>query len=230
MYYSIIYNKKIIDIVQKPTFVKVLPSGHIAFTDKASANGVVGSNAKTIYAFEPVARKNTKVVTINEISESEFNRLKNLLNSNQEITADKVALEEAIQETISNLSELCHNKIINGFSVRLSDGEKHNFRLTTEDQLNLLTLESQLNSGVQTFVYHATGEPCRVFSRNEICKIINAFKQHILYHTTYFNVAKQYVASLVNIDEVKAFTYGINVARATNDDTIKQILANGGSL
>ena len=61
-------------------------------------------------------------------------------------------------------------------------------------------------------------------------KIIKAFRQHTLYHTTYFNVAKQYVMSLVDIDEVNAFTYGINVSGIVKDDTIKQILKNGGSL
>lgn len=230
MYYSIIYESKIIDIVQKPTFIKVLSSGRVVFTDKASANGIIGSDTKTLYVFEPVNCKNAKVVTVEELSENEFNRLKNLLNSNQEVTADKAALAEAIDEAICNLSELCHNKIIEGFAVRLADGKKHNFRLTAEDQLNLLALEGQLNSGAQTFVYHATGEPCRVFSRSEMSKVITAFKQHTLYHTTYFNVAKQYLSSLVNIDEVKAFTYGTNVARVVNDDTIKQILKDGGSL
>lgn len=230
MYYSIICDDKIIDIVQKPTFVKVLPSGRVAFTDKASANGIASSDGKTIYTFESVARKNTKVVIINEISENEFNRLKNLLNSNQEITADAGTLKQAIDAAIHKLSEVCHNKITEGFSVRLSDGNVHNFRLTTEDQLNLLTLESLLNSGAQTFIYHATNEPCKVFSRSEMNKVINMFKQHILYHTTYFNVAKQYIASLVNIDEVTSFTYGNTVDGVVTDKAIRQILKNGGSL
>ncbi len=230
MYYSIICDDKIIDIVQKPTFVKVLPSGRVAFTDKASANGIASSDGKTIYTFEPVARKNTKVVTINEISENEFNRLKNLLNSNQEVSADANALKDAIETAIKKLSEVCHSKITEGFSVRLSDGKIHSFRLTTEDQLNLLTLESLLSSGAQSFVYHATNEPCKVFSRSEINKVINTFKQHILYHTTYFNVAKQYLNSLVNIEEVTSFSYGNSVDVVVTDDTIRQILKNGGSL
>jgi hypothetical protein len=230
MYYSIICNDKIIDVVQKPTFIKVLSFGRIAFTDKASANGVVGSDEKTIYVFEPVNRKNAKVATINEISEIEFNRLKNLLNSNQEITADSCVLKQAIDNAVAELSNICHTKITDGFSVRLSDGKVHNFRLTTEDQLNLLALENLLNGGAQTFIYHATNEPCKVFSRSEMCKVINAFKQHLLYHTTYFNVAKQYLTSLVNIDEVTSFTYGNSVDGVVTDTTIKQILKNGGSV
>ena len=229
--YSIIYENKIIDVVQKPTFIKVLPSGHIAFTDKASANGIIGSDEKTVYAFELVNREDTKIVTINEISEKEFSRLKSLLNSGKKITADIEALTIAINEVIQCLSETCNNKITEGFSVRLSDGKKHNFKLTAEDQLNLLNLENQLNNSVQrVFVYHETAEPCRTFSRADITKIIKAFRQHVLYHTTYFNIAKHYVKSLVDIDKVKTFTYGDNVIHTTNNEDIKQILKNGGSL
>lgn len=227
--YSIICESKIIDVVQNPTFVKVLPSGHVSFTDKASANGIVGSDGKTIYGFEQVNRENVKIVTLNELSENEFNRLKGLLNSGKKITADSAALSTAINETISNLSEICNSKIVEGFSIRLSDGKKHSFKLTVEDQLNLLNLENQINNDTShTFIYHETGKPCQVYSRTDMSKIIKAFRQHTMYHTTYFNVAKQYIMSLVDIDEVTAFTYGTNVSWFVKDDTIKQILKNGG--
>jgi hypothetical protein len=211
--------------------VKVLPSGHVTFTDKASANGIIGSDEKTLYSFEQVSRKDIKIVTIDKISEKEFNRLNGLLNSGKKITADSAALSTAINETINSLSESCNNKIVEGFSIRLSDGRKHSFRLTIEDQLNLLNLENQINSSTnQTFIYHETGKLCQVYSRTDMSKIIKAFRQHILYHTTYFNVAKQYVMSLADINEVNAFTYGTNVSSIVKDNTIKQILKNGGSL
>jgi hypothetical protein len=226
--YSIIYEAKVIDVVQNPTFVKVLPSGRITFTDKASANGIIGSDKKTIYGFEQINRKDAKVVTIEKISEKEFNRLASLLNSKQTITADTRGLNTAINETISKLSEICNNKIIDGFSVRLSDGKKHSFRLTAEDQINLLNLENQLNTGMPTFVYHATGEPCRTFTREDVLKIIIAYRKHILYHTTYFNAAKQHITSLVDVDKVNAFSYGTNIAWTVKDPALRKILQDGG--
>lgn len=229
--YSIIYQNNIIDVLQNPTFVKVLPSGHVVFTNKSAANGIVGSDEKTIYGFEQVNRKNVKIVTIEEISEKEFNRLKGLLNSGKKISADSEALAAAISNMVAQLSKTCNSKITEGFIIRLSDGKKHNFRLTAEDQLNLLNLENQLNNSTQqAFIYHETGKLCKVYSRFDMTKIIKAFRQHILYHTTYFNVAKQYLNSLVDIDEVNAFIYGMNVSNAVEDSTIKQILKDGGSL
>lgn len=226
--YSIIYEGKIIDVIQKPTFIKVLPSGRVAFTDKASANGIKGSDDKTLYTFEATCREGTKVVTINEISESEFNRLKCLLNSDQVVTADRTSLDTAINKAINRLSEQCNTKIIEGFSLRLSDSKKHHFKLTAEDQLNLLNLESQFNSGVQSFVYHATGEPCQVFTREDFQKVIKAYREHVLYHTTYFNVAKQYLKSLTDIDKVVDFSYGMNLAWTVKDQTLQKILCGGG--
>ena len=104
----------------------------------------------------------------------------------------------------------------------------YNFRLTTEDQLNLMSIESQLNAGAKTIVYHATNQPCRIFSRKDMLKIISTFKRHTLYHTTYFNVARQYINSLVDIEKITTFIYGNDVSEATEDKTIKQILKTGG--
>ena len=227
--YKIIYKSNIIDVVQNPTFVKILPAGHVAITDKLSANGIVGSDNLTIYGFEQVARPNTKVVTIEAITEKEFNRLKGLLNSEQEVVANKTLLIKAVDTVIKNLSDTCKNKITTGFSVRLSDGKTYSFKLTAEDQLNLLNFENQLNAGVKTFVYHATGLPCKVFAKEDMQKIIKAYRKHVLYHTTYFNVAKQYIQSLTDIDTINKFTYGTNIAGVTKDPAIRRILLEGGN-
>jgi hypothetical protein len=61
-------------------------------------------------------------------------------------------------------------------------------------------------------------------------KIISTFKRHTLYHTTYFNVAKQYINSLVNIEKVNTFTYGTDVSEVVKDAVIKRILKNGENL
>jgi hypothetical protein len=226
--YKIIQNDKVIDVVKYPRFVSFLASGHIAITDKTSAQGIASSDNETVYSFTP--RFGYQTVTIKEIAPEEFSRLQNLLNSNQEISADESALAEAKREAIKRLSSICKNKITSGFSIILSDGESYNFKLTTEDQLNLMSIEGQLNAGAETFIYHATNQPCRFFSRDDMTKIIATFKRYTLYHTTYFNVAKQYINSLVDIGKVNTFTYGTDVSEVVDDIVIKQILKNGGNL
>ena len=226
--YKIIQNDKVVDVVKYPRFVSFLPTGHIAITDKTSAHGIVGSDNKTIYSFKSNAKYST--VSIEEITLKELERLQCLLGSGQEVSADESALAEAKKEVIRRMSNICKNKITSGFSVVLSDGETYNFKLTTEDQLNLMSIEGQLNAGAETFIYHATNQPCRFFSREDMYKIISTFKRYTLYHTTYFNVAKQYINSLVDIEKVNRFTYGTDVSEVVDDIVIKQILKNGGNL
>ena len=226
--YKIIKNNKVIDVVRSPYFVKILSTGRVAFTDKTSANGIIGSDDKTVYSFVSTVRKDLAVVTIKEVTLEEFNRLKSLLNSNQEISADESALTAAKNAVIKRLSNICKNKITAGFSIELSDGKIYSFKLTTEDQLNLMVIESQLNNGEDRFIYHATDQPCKFFTREDMIKIIQAFKSHTLYHTTYFNAAKQYIKSLVDIEKVNLFSYGTDISGTVENATIRQILKNGG--
>lgn len=228
--YKIIVNDKIIGLIRNPRFVRFLPNGHTALTDSSSAHGFIGSD-RVIYSFTKIPGKNYTVVSLDKItSETEFSRLQSLLNSEHEISADESALAAARRETIKRLSNICKSKITSGFSIILSDGESYNFKLTTEDQLNLMSIEGQLNTGAETFIYHATNQPCKFFSREDMTKIIATFKRYILYHTTYFNVAKQYINSLTDIEKVNRFTYGTDVSEAIEDVVIKQILKNGGNL
>ena len=228
--YKIIHKDKIVDVVRLPRFFKLLSSGHIALTDKSSSQGIIGSDDKTLYAFAPITQRKLDIVTIEEITLEEFNRLQGLLNSNQEVSVDDSALAKAKQQMIARISNICKNKITSGFSLTLSDGESYSFKLTTEDQLNLMSIEGQLNAGAETFIYHATNQPCKFFSREDMLKIINAFKRYTLYHTTYFNVAKQYINSLKSTEKVNMFTYGTDVSEMVTDITLKQILKNGGNL
>lgn len=222
--YKIIQDDKVLDVVKNPIFIRVLESGHIAITDKTSATGIVGSDGETIYHFTP---KNDQSVSICNISAEEFKRLKDLLNAGQIISADETALEKAKRAKISSLSNTCKNKINSGFSVDLSEGNCK-FKLTVEDQLNLMSIESQITNGENTFIYHATDKPCQVYLREDMIKIIRAYKAYILYHTTYFNAAKQYIRSLTDLEKVNLFTYGEDVSSIIEDPILKQILKSKG--
>ena len=226
--YKIIQNNKIIDVVRYPRYVNFLKSGHIALTDKTSAAGIVGSDDETIYSFQQ--RVGYQTVSIEEITSKEFERLQSLLNSGQEVSANEEVLTNLRQSAIQQLSEQCNNKITSGFSVLLSDNEVYNFKLTIEDQLNLMAIEGQLNTGAETFIYHATNQPCKLFSKEDMQKIINTFRRHVIYHTTYFNTAKCYINSLVDPEKISKFIYGDDLSEVAENANIKQILRNGGSL
>lgn len=228
---KIIQNEKIVDVINVPRYVKFLPTGHIATTDKVSAQGIASSDGKSIYSFIPTTHpKVVGIAEVFEISQAEYDKLLELLTEKVDISSNEDALYEAKQAVIRKLSNICKNTITAGFNVRLSDGEIYNFRLTTEDQLNLMQLENQLLAGNETFLFHATNQPCRFFTKTDMTKIINTFKRFITYHTTYFNIAKQHVNSMLSIDKVTAFEYGEDLSHLVFDKSIKQILRTGGTL
>ena len=227
--YKVINDSKIIDVVKNPKFLRFLSSGFIALTDKSSAHGILGYDNTTIYSFGKVSYPGAKTVSIEKISEKEFNRLLNILNSGQEIVADESALDNAKQNKINQLSAICKEKITSGFSVVLLDNKSYSFRLTPEDQLNLLSLENQLNAGEITFIYHATDKPCQIFVRQDMLKIISAFRKHITYHTTYFNTAKHYITSLNDFNKINDFEYGKDVTYTVKDLALRNILKDGGA-
>ena len=227
--YKLIQDNKVIDVVASPRFVRFLASGNIAMTDRTSAHGIVGSDEKTIYRLTSRAPSSYAMVSIQEISTvEEFNRLYGLLNSDAEVFADESPLLEARRARISSLSSQCNSIITSGFSVKLSDGELHAFKLTTEDQLNLMLIENQIANGETSFVYHATNMPCRIYSKEDMTKIVGAFRRHVLFHTTYFNAAKQYINSLTNIEKICLFKYGQDISSAVDDVVIRQLLKAGG--
>lgn len=226
--YKIIRKNKVIDVIQNPQFIVFLPYGHVAFADESSAQGVVGSDNCTLYSFKPTTKQGVDVVTLEKITLEEFNRLCSLLNSNQESGIEVDTLASAKKAAIERISTTCKNKITSGFSIKLQDGKLYDFRLTIEDQLNLMSIENQLNSGAETFIYHATDQPCKVFTREDMQKILAAYRKHVLYHTTYFNVAKSYIKSLTDVSSLNSFAYGTDVSIATKDNVLKQILKLGG--
>jgi hypothetical protein len=225
--YKVIHDNKIIDVVKHPKFIKFLASGHIAIADRVTADGLVGSDSETLYCFAPIKGRNLTKVAIVEITETEFNRLSGLLNSGKVISADESTLVKAKREKLEILSSICKNKIVGGFSVKLSDGVQ-SFKLTTEDQLNLMQIENQLSYGEAYFVYHATNQPCKLYNREDMTKVISAFRKHVLYHTTYYNAVKQYINSLTDIEKVNMFSYGDDVSDSIEDVVLRQIVRNGG--
>ena len=223
---KIINNNKVIDVVRHPNYVRFQKFGKVSITDKSSAQGIVGSDGHTLYSLFYIPELNYEIVTTKEIDLNEFKRLRALLDANQVISTNE-ALEEAKEIKIRSLSVACKNKITKGFSLLLSDNKEHHFKLTIEDQLNLMSLENQLNSEQNTFVYHSTNNPCRVFSREDIKKLVKTFRFFTIYHTTYFNAAKHYIKSLTDIEKIKSFSYGLDVSSCVTDAVVKQILKEG---
>lgn len=127
---------------------------------------------------------------------------------------------------IARMSDICNQVITSGFDVVLSDGENHHFSLTTQDQLNLITLSTMLASGMESVPYHADGELCSQYSAEDMLNVINTATSFKTYHVTYYNALKAYIQSLGSIADLNLIEYGVELPEEYQTDILKELIAN----
>ena len=212
--FKIIHNHKVVDILENLIYVRYLKrSKRFVNTDKMSAHGVRGSDRSTVYVLEgakhlPVENPRVLVVSIDE---EEYNYLRDILSKDSDIHNEDGELHQIRKDKIDAMSMACNESIISGMDVLLSDGEIHNFKLTIEDQLNLSSFQYRILKGASRFLFHETGEPVRWFSAYDMKRVIDAAEKHKNKHTTYFNLLKQCIQNMYNVDDIDKVYYGVSL-------------------
>lgn len=218
MFYKVVYNNIIIDILKNPTWVLWLKnSKRFILSDIITANGVISSDKQSVYnlsnrgTFENTNEVH-KSVSVVEITESEYNFIKaqlveNVLNKDSEV----ITLAAARKAKIEEMSAACEQNIVNGFDIVLSDGLSHHFTLDIYDQLKISKLNDRAMAGIEALPYHADGEVCRYFPSEDIIAINKMMEYLVEYHTTYFNSMKVYISNIFNVETILNLTYGDNI-------------------
>lgn len=177
-------------------------------------------------------------VEVIEITESEYNDLYSAIESGKDIPVEDdkpveddpvieepdITVEFVKERKIAEMSAACSSVITDGFDVVLSDGLSHHFSLTTQDQLNLITLNSMVVSGETNIPYHADGELCKFYSPEDIMTISTEATAFKTYHVSYFNSLKSYISSLDEISSISDITYGSQIPDEYMSDVLKVLL------
>ena len=124
---------------------------------------------------------------------------------------------------IKELSQICNQTIESGIDVKMLDGKIHHFSLTTQDQLNLISLQAMMEQGIEQIPYHADGELCKFYTPVEIQMIIAEATRFKTYHTTYYNALKNYVKSLDDPYVIADIQYGIELPEEYQSDVLKTL-------
>lgn len=110
MYFKIIYNALVIDILDKIQYVRWLKRGKkFVKTEMTSANGILASDGINIYHVEGMpdfdGMGNFKTVHMIQIEKEEYDKLKSLVVDGDVIYVDEAAFstEEKLRIEISNL-------------------------------------------------------------------------------------------------------------------------------
>lgn len=139
---------------------------------------------------------------------------------------EEITIEYAKDQKIKEMSKACNQTIEKGIDVTLSDDQSHHFSLTTQDQLNLISLQTMIISGQTSIPYHADNEPCRFFSSDELKIVLTAAMNYITYHESYFNSLKTYINSFEDVESISKIEYGIEIPEEYQTDVLHQLIAS----
>lgn len=151
------------------------------------------------------------------IEENEEEEQPVISNDDPDITVEFVR-----KAKINEMSRACNQIIEAGFDITLNENVEH-FSLTTQDQLNLISLSAMAQAGTEAIPYHADGQICRFYTAAEINQIVSAATQFKIYQTTYYNALKNYINSLDTIEEIAAITYGTSLPEEYKSEVLKAL-------
>lgn len=108
--YKVIFNNLIIDIMEKPRYVRFLPKSHrIVGTDRLAATGIMSSNGEEVYHLEGKTNnypEKLKTVQLIKIEKEEFERLKSQKTEIKEETLVPAAVQSQIDALAAMVSQL----------------------------------------------------------------------------------------------------------------------------
>lgn len=236
-YYKLIDDNKIIGAVSSNDFIRYSPIVD-CFLRGSEENGEYISFQNKLYRttwMSPiqVAQDYISISTI-EITQEEYDIIIAAQQSNQTIEEDTAEEEEDIetidpimQDTIDfirsskiiEMSYTCRHTIEAGIDVEIR-GETYHFSLTTQDQVNLMSL-SIMAQTQDLIPYHADGEESTFYTADEINQIVAEATSFKTYHLNYFNALKTYINALDTIEAIAAITYGTPIPEEYKSDVLK---------
>ena len=249
-YYKIITDS-LVDIATNKDFKKYQRKHNIVLQSKKKQaqyiEGVKGILYHTDWMCKIISEQYSyQDATLLEITEEEYELLYNTLQTENELTEvpfveidyfyDKEVetVEPKLEEEptteyirsvkLAEMNSTCNKTITNGFDITLSDGNSYHFSLTTQDQLNLITLASMVEGGETQIPYHADGEPCKFYSVEDINAIITKATEFKTYHISYFNSLKIYINSMETKEEIATVTYGTEIPEEYQSEVLKNLI------
>lgn len=133
---------------------------------------------------------------------------------------DEVAFAAAMDSKINEISAACNAAIVVGIDYN----GKH-FSYDNDDQKNISNAATLAMTTGLGMPYHADGEPCEVFSKEDIIAIYVAEETNLTVNTTYHNQLKLYVQTLETKEEIEAVQYGVTELTGKYKETYDAMIA-----
>ena len=108
---------------------------------------------------------------------------------------------------ISEIKQSCEGYIYAGTNVTLPDGTTEHFTYSLADQSNISEMFTAILAGATEFPYHADGEICKIYSKEQIVAIYGTLSLFKTEATTYHNSLKAQVNAMTDIDTILAIKF-----------------------
>ena len=115
--------------------------------------------------------------------------------------------DSAKAEKIAEIKKDCEEYIYAGTDVTYADGVKEHFTYSLVDQSNISEMFTAIMAGATEYPYHADGEICKIYSKEQIVTIYGTLSLFKTETTTYHNSLKAQVNAMTDVDAITAVKF-----------------------
>ena len=110
-------------------------------------------------------------------------------------------------EKIDEIKKACEECIYAGTDVTYSDGNTEHFTYNLADQSNISEMFTAVMAGATEYPYHADGEICKIYTKEQIVTIYGTLSLFKTEATTYHNSLKAQVNAMTDADAITAVKF-----------------------
>ena len=115
---------------------------------------------------------------------------------------------EAIKSAkLAEISKSCEDYIYAGTDVTLPDNTTKHFTYTLADQSNISEMFTAIMAGATEYPYHADGEICKIYTKEQIIAIYGTLSLFKTEATTYHNSLKAQINAMTDADAISAIKF-----------------------
>ena len=110
-------------------------------------------------------------------------------------------------EKIAEIKKDCEDYIHDGTSVTYADGATEHFTYNLADQSNISEMFTAVMAGATEYPYHADGEICKIYTKEQIVTIYGTLSLFKTEATTYHNSLKAQINAMTDADAISAIKF-----------------------
>ena len=108
---------------------------------------------------------------------------------------------------VAEIKQACESYIYAGTDVIMLDNSIEHFTYTLADQSNISEMFTAVMAGATEYPYHADGEICKIYTKEQIVTIYGTLSLFKTEATTYHNSLKAQINAMTDVDAISAIKF-----------------------